>query len=331
MTFAYKLKTRNLFSTWFSLFFFLLLLTYLAFIEFFQDSQGSSQSLELLTNPIKSERLLSMTKINFKNRLGEFSAIKEKNSWILQKPRVIPAKRETVNAILKALGNLKIQTVHEYEPLNLRSFSLDNPLIEIDFSSDIDSLNIKIGLINSINNSSYMLVSGNNQIYQTSTLDFQFESLTLSDFVDSGVFSMKLSEIKRFSLYQGKNTSPNNVLERTPTGWISKKYNSITDKNVEEKIQSYLDIKTHMIVDRMDGELETFISNYLNNALYRIVIQTNSGKTITYKVTSLIKEIKELRIEPRQHFIMSASDRPYPFIVPKTYIDRIYMRYGDLK
>ena len=331
MAFAYKLKTRNLFSTWFSLFFFLLLLSYLGFIELFQDSQGDAESLDLLTNPVKLERLSQMTKINFKNRLGEFSATKEKGTWMLQKPRVIPAKKETVDAIFRTLGNLKVQTVHELEPLNLRSFSLDKPLIDIDFSSEQDSMNVKIGLINSINNTSYILISGNNQIYQTTTLDFAFESLALSDFVDAGVFSMKLSEIKRFTLYQGKNFSPNNVLERTTSGWISKKYNSITNKNVEEKIQSYLDINTHMIVDRMNNELETFINNYLTSALYRIVIQTNSGKKITYKVTSLIKEVKELRLESRQYFIMSASDRPFPFIVPKSYIDRIFIRYGDLK
>ena len=331
MSVGYKLRTRNLVSTWFSLFFFLLLLTYLGFIEFFQDSQSDNMAIDLLTSPIQKSQLTNVSKVEFKNRLGEFVMVKENNSWLLQKPRTIPAKEATILKIFKELENLTIQTVHEYEPINFRSFSLDNPVVEMNLTSKAESLNVKIGLINPIDDTAYLVVSGRDQIYQASIFKYQLERLELADFVDSGVFSMPLSDIKKLTLYQGKNTSPNNVLEKLGSNWISNKYNTISNSSVDAKMLDILDVKTHMIVDKMDEELKTFMSNYLDNPLYRIIIDTESGKTITYKITALIKSIHELKIENRQYFIMSASDRPYPFLISKPYIDRFYIRYSDLK
>lgn len=331
MSTGYKLRTRNIVSTWFSLFFFLLLLTYLGFIEFFQDSQSENMSLDLLTSPVTRSQLNNVTKVDFKNRFGEFVMVKENNSWLLQKPRTIPAKETTILNIFKELEDLTIQTIHEYEPINFRSFSLDNPVVEMNLTSKEESFNVKVGLINPIDNTAYLVVSGRDQIYQTSMFKFQLESLELADFVDSGVFSMPLSQIKKLTFYQGKNIQPNNVLERVEDNWVSKKYNTISNVSVEKKISVFLDIKTHMIVDKMDTELETFINNYLDNPRYRVVVNTISGKKITYKITSMIKGIQELKIENRQYFIMSASDRPYPFLISKSYMDRFYIRYSDLK
>lgn len=328
---TYKLKTRNVVSTWFSLFFFILLLAYLGFIEFFQDSQSDNMALDLLTNPIQKSQLEKITKVEFTNRLGEFVMIKENSSWLLQKPRTIPAKEETINKIFTELKNLTIQTIHEYEPINFRSFSLDNPVVEMNLSSKDESINIKIGLINPIDNTSYLVVSGRDQIYQTSLFNYQLERLELSDFVDSGVFSMELDNIKRFSLYQGKETIPSHVLENLEGSWISNKYNSIQNRNVETKLTTVLDVKTHMIVDKVDEELQTFINNYTSSPLYRISIETKDGKTVSYKVTSLIKSIQELRVEGKQYFIMSASDRPYPFLISKQYLDRFFIKYADIK
>ena len=331
MSVSYRLRTRNIISTWFSLFFLLLLLAYLSFIEFFQDSQSDNMALDLLTSPIQKQQLANISKVEFTNRLGKFVAVKESGSWLLQKPRTIPAKESTINKIFKELENITVQTVHEYEPINFRSFSLDQPVVEMNLSSKEESLNIKLGLINPIDNTAYLVVSGRDQIYQTSMFSYQLESLELSDFIDSGVFSMETNQVQKLSLYQGSNNSPANVLENVSGNWISKKYKTISNNSVDKKVTEILGLKTHMIVDRTNEELKTFLDNYLNNPLYRIVISTKEGKTVTYKVTSLIKGIQELRIEKRQYFVMSASDRPYPFLVSKRFLDRFFIRYSDLK
>ena len=149
---AYSLKTRSFVSTWFSLIFFGLLALYLGFIEFFQDSRIEINAKNLLVNPIQSDFLSKVHVIRFKNRLGQFAIKKEKEEWLLYEPRVIPAKLQTINSIIGQLNRIKVQTVHEYEPINIESFTLDKPSIEIDLiTQKQNKLNIKFGIINRIN------------------------------------------------------------------------------------------------------------------------------------------------------------------------------------
>ena len=96
------------------------------------------------------------------------------------------------------------------------------------------------------------------------------------------------------------------------------------------KIKSILRLNTHMIIDRQDEKIQNFISNYMDNPLYKITLKTKS-KVVTYKISSLIKAITELKLEKKQYFIMSASDRQYTYVIQKEFLNIFLIRYSDLK
>lgn len=328
----YSLKTRSLISTWFSLIFFILLILYLLSIEFFRDSRNQKSIIDLLETPISESFIQNIIGIRFKNRIGSFTITKQEKNWILQKPRIIPAQKKTINLILNALRSIKVHTIHQHEPINFQSFSLDKPVLEISLLTSLDeSIEVKVGLINPINSTSYMTVSGLDRIFQTNLFEGSLEGLELSDFIDGQVFSMELNQIKRIQIYHGKKTESFNDLSFDGNHWKSKKYNSISDKNVSKKLQSILDIKTHMIIDETNDELKNFIQNYREAPLYRLKITLNSGKSVTYNVSNLIKAISELKVDSRQYFIMHASDRSYPYILQKSFLNDFKVRYSDLR
>ena len=328
---AYRLRTRNITSTWFSLTFALLLIFYFIFIEFFQDSKVNRKNLDILESPIKTDFLERLTQLNFKNRLGEYKIIKKELNWFIQEPQSFPAKEKTILSIINALENINIHTIHQNEPINFKSFSLNKPIVEMDLIAQDKSINLKIGIINPIDNTSFITVSDHEYIYQTDLFKFQFEKLEFSDFIDANVFSTNLAAMRKFTIYQGNSTQPLHVLESINEAWVSNRYNTISNTNTENKIKAILDINTHMIVDQTNEEIDNFLQNYLSNPLYRIVIDLKNGETITYKITPLVKAIQELKVEKKQYFIMSASDRPYPYLIDKAFIDIFQIRYSDLK
>ncbi|MBD64412.1 MAG: hypothetical protein CME62_04350 [Halobacteriovoraceae bacterium] len=330
---TYSLKFRNIFSTWLNLFFFLLLGSYLVYIEFFQDTQINLDKSNLLSSPLQKEFMSNVDKVTFKNRIGSFSIFKDKGDWFMETPKNIPAKRKTIDIILQELSNIGISTIHEYEKINIKSFSLDRPVIEIDLTSSEsdETLKVTFGILNRIDNTTYMTVTDKNIIYQVKLFRNPLESYELSDFIDSNVFSMESDQVKRISLYAGKESSPRNVLEFNGANWISKKYRTISNENTQEKVQEILDIKTHMIIDETNDELQNFIANYLSSPLYRINVITQDDKSVNYVVSTLTKSITELKIPKRQYFIMTASDRPYPFLIAKKYLDRFIIRYSHLR
>lgn len=326
-------KIKTYVSTWLLALFAAGLLGILAFSEIFQNAGQNEGALNNFSNPIKSDILANLKTIRLKNRLGKYTVtLSENGHWRLVEPRKMPAPEETVQKIMDSLKKISIHTLHQKEPINLQSFSLDNPIAILDLYTKLDEhLEIKIGLVNPINNTSYMTVSNQDVIFQTNALSAKFELLRLSDFVDSNIFSVDLSQVKSFELFYGKNRDSSNKLTRTAGGWDSKRYRSITDANVEKTIQSLLSIKSHMIIDSSDEKLQNLLNNYLENPQYKVRIETLNGDIQNYVITGLVRSVPDLKIEKRQYFIMKSSEREYPHLINKDFLGLFQIRYSDLK
>ncbi len=329
---GYSLKTRNFLSTWFNLGFFLLLISFIIFIEFFQNHHTQKSAMDLLENPIKKDILFKAESIIFENRLGTFKATKKTDNWILEEPRVIPAKTETIQKVIDIISQINIKTIHQYEPINIQSFSLNNPIMKVLIKDkDENKLDLKIGLINPIDETSYLTVNDTQLIYQTNLLTGKLESLELADFIDSKIFTPSISEIKSLKIFTGQNIQERNIFTFKNGSWDSFRYNVFSQEKLQTKLEEILDIRTHAIIDQSSEEVTNLLQNYLDNPRYRITIQTNANKTIKYKVSYLTREIKELKIEKNQFFIMSASNRLYPYIIPKKYLDIFLINYNEIR
>lgn len=331
MSDTYSTKTRNLISTLFTLILTFLLLFYLVYIEFFQDNRDQVSAANLLRNPISNSTLKNTVSLRLKNRIGSYSIKKEKTKWILQDP-LVQARQETIDLIIKALKDIKIYTVHEYEPINFESFNMHEPLIEIDlYTKLLEKYNIKIGRMNYLNNTTYMTVSGSDHIFQTDLLKGSLETLGLSDFIDSRIFSPEIKNIKKFQVFKENQKTPSLQFVQTEKNWTLRNYGRASSKKIQDKILTILNIKAHKIVDKIDEDVANFIENYLKNPIYVIKVELNNGEKIEYKISSLTKELPELKLEKRQYFLIRASNNRYTYIIDKTYLNELQIRKKDLK
>lgn len=329
---VYSLTSKSYLSTWLTTAFALALLVLLGFSEFFQNITQDKKTLDLLANPIRADIMANIKTIRIKNRMGSFMLNQQNGQWLLKEPRVMPANIATVNQVLEALNNVKVDTIHQFEPINIQNFSLDNPIMVIDLYSKLEEkLQLKVGLINPINNTSYITVTGNETIYQVELLKHSLELKNLSDFIESSIFSSNEKEISELHIFRRGQKESHNSLVLNGNVWTSKRYKKINNEAIYKKLNTLLNIKTHMIVDKQDEALQNFISNYLESPLYTIKIKTKKNKNITYQVTTLIKALPELKLEKRLYFIMTASDRQYPYIIPKEYLDEFIIRYSQVR
>ena len=330
---TYSLKTRNLVSTWLNLGFLLLLTSFVFFIEFFLDSNAQKSAINMLDNPIGADYITNVTSLDFKNRLGEFTMTKDEDKgWILLKPRVIPASKKTIQLILNALAQLNIKTIHQYEPINLQSFSLYNPIYEIGLTNKLgEKLKVTIGLNNPIDETSYLTVTGQSKIYQTNLIKGKLESLELIDFIDSNIFSFPLKDLKSIQIFSGKQRSSKDLYSFNGVNWETKKYNHFDEEKLEAEIVKLLNTKPHQIIDSQTEELENFLDNYIKNPRYTITAKLKDGKKRTYTISYVIKNTKELKLEKNQYVIITASDRSYPYIVNKKILKEIPISYNKIK
>lgn len=327
-----SVKFRSILSSWFLLIFAVGLIICALLTEFFQNSENKNKSVSIYDNPIRADFLANIKIITMKNRLGSFTLSKEKNGWLLKEPRVMPIKEESINKILFTLSHITVKNIHQHEPINLSSFSLDRPLLKIGLYTKLDEqMTVNFGLYNPINNTTYLTVSNLRNIFQTESLKYKIDSMGLTDLIDSSVFNIKLENIQRLVLYRGNKREVLHVLEKRGQEWKSNRYNSISTSSVNDKLNSILSIKPHHIMDEVNAETKNTIDNYLNNPMYFLEIKTSDFEVHTYKITHLVKSLPGLKIQKGENFIIGTSDQNYNFLLSKDQLGHFSIRYNDLR
>ena len=135
----------------------LVVLFFMVMSEFFQVSRYPSEHLLAFKNPIERPILDRLSFMTITNPLGTYELAKRGDSWQLLKPRNLMASGDLVEQIIESLRNLKVRKLYEKDKINLQSFSLHRPTIEINLGAFDLAQKIKVGILNSIDDSTYIV------------------------------------------------------------------------------------------------------------------------------------------------------------------------------
>jgi len=265
------------------------------------------------------ENLHSAQEVRLKNRLGEFQFKKVQGRWNLTVPRKLPAEEKSLALLFQTLKNIKIKKVYQKDTLTISSFSLDSPLIEISIiHEDGDKDEIKFGMHDSISNSTYLTVSDKNSIFQIDMLNYSLEKLGIADFINPRIFSQSPNKITSLKIFQGKKLKL--ALDQKDGKWVGKNGRSLAMPKVEEYFEGLTNLKSDVILDEMPETLQEKVKTYISNPLYKLEIMDQVGNKYTYFVSTVINSLPNLKIEKRQSFIITASNRDHPYLLSKKYL-----------
>ena len=320
---------RSTYSSWFLVVFMLVLAISASISEFFQAPNLKTHELARYRLLIPQEFLSRIKTIHFKNRLGDFSFERNFRGWELTSPRKLPANAEQILNIVKSLGEIKIKKIYNKDIINLSNFSLNSPPIEIKLRDESEEeIEVKFGLVNPIDKSTYALLSQKDAIYHVDSINYQMESLDLTSFVNSKIFSMNTGEINKFSLFRGK--SENKQLQlgmaKKENIWKDARGKEMNGEKIHEYLNALTSLKSTMILDKINEPLEKKINQLLKNPLYTIKINTSPTDQIVYTISHLINSLPTLKLEKRQNFLIRSSNRRHPYILPKDSLQHFYKR-----
>ncbi len=330
-----KVQTsRTKASNWLLISFILVVLVSAFITEFFQAPTEKTHVLNQYRRLIEDKKINQATSIIVKNSLGSYTLSKEADDWNLTKPRKLPANTKTTMMILSTLGDINIRKVYQSDTINLSNFSLDSSDMEF---SLIDAKGARVdyilGLVNPIDNSTYIHIPQKEIIYQVDALKNTFESLDLSDFVDSKIFSQVLEETKKMRIYRNKKSS-NNIqisFELKKDTWVDKNLRGQDKTKVEAYLKKLFDLKSTLIVDKSSDELKVELNQMLEKPLYFIEATRKDGTVSTYTISHIINTLPDLKIEKRQHVLIKASDRKNIYLIHKDNLPMFSKRQSSFK
>tara|TARA_Y100000296_G_scaffold43385_1_gene49872 strand:- start:378 stop:1421 length:1044 start_codon:yes stop_codon:yes gene_type:complete len=315
-------------STWLlALFSFIILLTGI-YSDFFQAPTELTPEMSNYQSLFKPGQILGVQQIILKNNLGTFHFEKTTQlpdtNWQMISPRSLPANTTLIKNILNDLNKVKIRNVHEMDAINISNYSLDNTSIEVTLiGSDEKSATLKFGLVNPLDNSTYVSLSDQQAIYHIDNIGMSLNTLNLGSFVDTRIFTFNPSEVNHLTIYKGTKERGSVRFEihkdNKTKSWSGRYSKNLKNEAVLDYLSNLADLRSPLILDKINKDLEKEIENYFEKPTYEVEIKTSSY-TYTYQISPLVKSLGDIKLEKWQNFMIKASNRNHAVVVSRKFL-----------
>lgn len=316
-----------------SLFFFILLFLGL-FAEVFETQSPEIDLAQIYANPIPVDELQHMKKLMISNKNGNF-VLENTNlegdlsgPWQMVEPQALRMKSDIISKIVDTLNIIRVRNFHPLEPINLTSFSLDNPTLTLNFTSIKDKVyEVKMGLINPIDNSAYMTISSQNQIYQIDPLEMTLESYDLAQLVESKILALNMSSLVSLEIYSGTNLTTK--LLKKETGWVNQAGEELNPSKVESFFGKLEGLKSSSILEKLTPEQTALMESSVSTPLYTLRIISNTG--LRNYFIGEVRDLGALGLSKGSGLVLTTDEKKSFVVIEKDQVRILTSKPSDLK
>ncbi|MFL5783170.1 MAG: DUF4340 domain-containing protein [Bacteriovoracaceae bacterium] len=303
-------------------FFFFILLFLGLFAEVFENETPEVDLAQIYANPVPVAELQHLKSMKISNKQGEFDLLNQhpegnlEGPWQMTAPQALVVKAEVISKIIEAFNVIRVRNFHRLEPINITSYSLDNPTLTLLFTNFRDrKFEIKMGLINPIDNSAYMTISTQNQIYQIDPLEIQLESYDLAQLVESKILALNVDSLVSLEIY-GEAGLLLKLLKKEDK-WLGEGGVELAGAKVTKFLERLEAIKSTSILENLTGEQKEVMDRATAVPHYSLKLITNQGVR-TYVIgevkggipgTSINGNVYALSGEERKSYVLIDKDQ----------------------
>lgn len=295
--------------------------------DIFHPPTKSSFEVTGVVNLFKETELSPVTKISLKNKSGSFVFEKlEKNQispWHMTTPRDVTANSIFMEKLFHSLSSNKVKNIFPDDRINNSNFTLDKPnaTITLEAAPPAKPIILTIGLLNTIDNTTYVKISGKNNIFQVEVPSISLENATILDLIESKIFSIDLESINTFKVAFNKKGMPGLNIHKNNTQWVTSENQPLAQDKIEEYFQDISVIKSSFVLDSQTDSQKKLIANLTKNPEITLSATDNKNNIITYKISSLIYNFPDLDLKGNPYFLVSISNNQTAYIVKKEYLE----------
>jgi hypothetical protein len=277
-----KSLLRPSLSTLLVVFFSLILLFLGLFAEVFVSNTPEVDLAQIYANPVPVTELQHLKSLRLINKQGNFLFQNTSldgslaGPWQMTEPQPLQVKGDVIVKIIDALNVIRVRSFHPLEPINITSFSLDNPTLTLMFTNSKDkSYEIKMGLINPIDHSAYLSLSTQNQIYQIDPIEMALESYDLPQLVESKVLAINPEALASLEIYGA--SGPELKLLKKDGLWLDQAGVTLSDSKVGKFFERLGNLKSLSILEKLNSDQKTYMENALATPLFSLKLITGQA------------------------------------------------------
>jgi hypothetical protein len=288
------------------------------FAEVFESETPEVDLAQIYANPAPLNELQFLKSFRITNKQGSFLLEntdpegKMEGPWQMIEPQSLKVKGDVVPRIIEALKVIRVRNFHRLEPINITSFSLDNPTLTLNFINEKNkSFEIKVGLINPIDNSAYLGLSTQNQIYQIDPLEMALEGYDLAQLVESRVLAVNADSLASLEIYSSKGLETK--LLKKDGLWLDQAGVVLSESKVQKFFEKLEDLKSFSILNNLSGAQQEFMEAAMANPIYTLKLITSQGVR-SYIISEIKNGIVGINL-PKTNFLALSSDEKKSFVL----------------
>lgn len=297
--------------------------------EIFQKPDLENLSQNLIKSPIEPGIINNIKSISINNTLGEFKVENIQSKWWLVTPRKVYAKETLIREIIKVFSSIEVKNIFPKDQINRNSFSLDQPIYTVEIEGDNKTQSLSFGLINPIDNSTYLESDLHENIFQTSTLSSDLRSLGMTDFINSNIFNFNTENILKVKLTRNKRTVFN--INYKEQNWYDSKNKVLSKSKVNEFLVNLLNYKADIIIDRTTEEQNNQISKRIGEHTHIIEFGLKNNSSYRFFISRPIRSLEGMKLERRKFILIQEESTYYPLLVKRQFLNSLNTRERSLR
>lgn len=328
-------RLRPSLSTVLVAFFFLMLMFLGLFAEVFESQTPEVDIAQIYANPVPVNELQHLKNLKITNKHGTF--VFENTSpdgnlggpWQMLEPQALRVKGDVIPKIIDALNLIRVRNFHRLEPINITSFSLDNPTLTLLFTNVKNkNFEIKMGLINPIDNSAYLSLSTQDQIYQIDPIEMALESYDLAQLVESKVLALNIDSLQSLEIY-GTDGLRLKLLKKEAQ-WVDQEGAILSDSKVKRFFERLEEIKSFTILDKLNTDQQIFMEQNMATPAYSLKLISASGVR-TYLVANVKGQIPGMSIVKSDTMALSTEEKQSFILLDSGEVKILSTKSSELK
>jgi hypothetical protein len=283
-----------------------------------------------------NKELQNVTRLSLKNKSGEYIFERADTSttslWHMTSPRKLAANSIFVEKLFASLNIIKTKKLLIDDQTNNSNFSLDKPTATLTLNDNANTnLVLNIGIMNTIDNSTYLKISGKQGIYHVEAPSISLENITLNDLIEAKIFDLELNKIMGFSIYKKNIKDLQFSVENKNSLWVSMEDKPLDSVKLAYMIDDFSKIKSSHTLDKLSEAQNKQLQPLLVSPEYIVQIRRDLLKTNSFVITKTITSLVDVTLNEEPHFLIKDEQSDIVYAVKTEFLNVFELKNEALK
>jgi hypothetical protein len=283
-----------------------------------------------------NKELENVTRLSLKNKSGEFTFeradTETSSAWHMTSPRDISVNSVFVEKLFSSLNIIKTKKLLDDDKTNNSNFSLEKPTAILTLTDSQDkSIILSVGIMNTIDNSTYMKISGRTGIYHVEAPSISLENITLADLVESSVFDINFSTMLSFKIFKKNSNVAIFEIAKKDGIWVNSDGLALDAKRLEDMVDDFITLKSSFTLDSPTDAQKKQTQSLLSTPEFTLKIEKADKEVLLYRVSAVTRSLVEVPLKDEAHFIINENHSPVIYVVKKDFLSLFDLTNDTLK